>query len=191
MIKFALRCDEAHEFEGWFRSNADYDAQAADGVLVCPVCGSAHVEKAIMAPAVARSSGEEGRARRLADITARMADIKAKARDYVERNFENVGARFPDEARRIHYGETERRGVYGEATIREARELIEEGISVAPMPPAADTKTVEKKAADKSATDETKPGESRKTTKSSAGETASADRSQRAARDRDKDGRGD
>lgn len=133
MIKYQLRCDAEHEFEGWFRSSADYDAQAERSLLECPACGSSVVTKAIMAPAIvqgaARRAGAD-RARR------RMSEAVRRARDYVEKNFDYVGEKFPDEARKIYYGETEERRIYGEATAKEVRELIEEGVPVAPLPGA-------------------------------------------------------
>lgn len=140
MIKYQLRCDADHEFEGWFRNSSDYDAQAADGLLSCPACGSAKVGKAIMAPAI---SSSETRAQRLADMRRSIAAAAARARDYVEKNFDYVGERFPEEARKIHYGETSPRSIYGEASGSEVKALIEEGVEVAPLPGVAkkDAKT--------------------------------------------------
>ncbi len=138
MIRYSLLCDSAHKFEGWFRSSADFDRQAEEGLLECPVCGSEEVRKAIMAPAVARSSAAP-LSEILPERRAAMAAAVARARDYVEKNFENVGNRFPEEARRIHYGEAEERGVYGRAKPKEVRELVEEGIAIAPLPAAPTT----------------------------------------------------
>lgn len=132
MIKYALRCSVGHEFDGWFRSIADFDDQCAARTLSCPVCGAPEVAKAIMAPALA--SGRSRAADRLSEIQATMRDAALRARAYVEKNFEHVGATFPEEARRIHYGEVEPRLIYGEATPKEARELVEEGVAVAPLP---------------------------------------------------------
>ena len=132
MIKYQLLCDSDHEFEGWFRDSADYDAQIDKGLVECPTCGSAEVRKAIMAPAVARS----GREARLAEIKGDMMKAMQRARDYVEKNFDYVGEKFPEEARKIHYGESDERPIYGEATGAEARELVEEGVSIAPLPGA-------------------------------------------------------
>ena len=134
MIKYRLRCDDGHAFEGWFNSMADYDRQAADGALECPSCGANSVHKAIMAPAIATG---ESRSARLEQIRATMADAARRARDYVEKNYDYVGERFPEEARAIHYGETEERLIYGEASGAEVRNLLEEGIAVAPVPGAA------------------------------------------------------
>jgi hypothetical protein len=134
MIKYQLRCDADHEFEGWFRNIADYDVQAADGSLSCPACGSAKVGKAIMAPAI---SSSESREARLNDMRRSIVAAAEDARAYVEKNFDYVGERFPEEARKIHYGETAQRGIYGEASGQEVKALIEEGVEVAPLPGVA------------------------------------------------------
>lgn len=133
MIKYNLLCDSNHEFEGWFRSSADYDDQARDGLLECPICGSDAVKKAVMAPAIARSKSRD-RDERLAKMRHSIEAAVDRARDYVEKNFDYVGDQFPEEARRMHYNETEARGIYGEATGKEVRELVEEGVGVAPLP---------------------------------------------------------
>ncbi|MEM8770776.1 MAG: DUF1178 family protein [Pseudomonadota bacterium] len=132
MIKYQLQCDADHEFEGWFRDSADYDAQAEDGLISCPTCGGDKVRKAVMSPAVARSrpSGE----RRLSQISKEMAEAAGRARAYVEKNFDYVGKDFSEEARKIHYGETEHRQIYGEASGKEVKDLVEEGVPVAPVP---------------------------------------------------------
>ncbi len=132
MIKYRLICDDEHEFEGWFRDSADYDQQAEDGLVECPVCGSEEVRKAVMAPAIAKRSGS--RRERLAGIRKDMVQAVERARDYVEKNFDYVGEQFPEEARKIHYGEAEDRGIYGEASGKDVKELIEEGIDVSPLP---------------------------------------------------------
>ncbi len=133
MIRYVLLCDSGHEFEGWFRSSDDFDRQAEDGLLECPSCGSDGVRKAIMAPAVARSAASRT-GESLSEMRASIAAAVARARDHVEKNFDYVGERFPEEARRIHYGETEARGVYGEAKPQEVKALVDEGIAVAPLP---------------------------------------------------------
>ncbi|MEL6365777.1 MAG: DUF1178 family protein [Pseudomonadota bacterium] len=148
MIKYALRCEHGHGFEGWFRNSGDYDAQAEGGLLSCPVCGSSEVEKQVMAPAVARSgalSKSASKAERLDAFKRDFNDAARKARDYVRKNFDNVGQRFPEEARRIHYGETADRPIYGEATAVEAKELADEGVTVAPVPQPLDEAPVPKK----------------------------------------------
>ncbi len=134
MIKYRLTCNADHEFEGWFRDSADFDYQAEKGLLDCPCCGSGDVRKAVMAPAVARSDGS--RKARLAAIHHDMARAVVRARDYVEKNFDYVGEKFPEEARKIHYGESEERGIYGEATGKDVKELMEEGVQIAPLPNA-------------------------------------------------------
>ncbi|WP_375204155.1 DUF1178 family protein [Hyphococcus sp.] len=134
MIKYRLICDADHEFEGWFRDSADYDVQSEKGLIDCPSCGSDEVRKAVMAPAVARREGS--RTERLAAIHKDLAGAVARARDYVEKNFDYVGEKFPEEARKIHYGETEERGIYGEASGKEVKELIDEGVQIAPLPGA-------------------------------------------------------
>jgi hypothetical protein len=135
MIVYNLRCANGHEFEGWFKDSAAFDAQAAEAKLGCPMCNSRKVEKAIMAPAVAGT--------KKADATApeelrKMRQFMTGLRKHVMENAENVGPRFAEEARKIHYGETEERPIYGEATVKEAIELVEEGLDVAPLPPDLD-----------------------------------------------------
>ncbi|MEM1396722.1 MAG: DUF1178 family protein [Pseudomonadota bacterium] len=132
MIKYALRCSANHEFEGWFRSSKDFDEQKAASALECPICGDGNVEKAIMAPAISPSRGKS--TGRLEEIRSVMNEAATKARDYVEKNFEHVGSRFPEEARKIHYGEVDARPIYGEATPKEAKELKDEGVGFAPVP---------------------------------------------------------
>lgn len=148
MIKYSLICESEHEFEGWFRDSDDFTVQSDKGLLECPLCGAPDVRKAVMAPAVAKRRSTNGSARKTAFLQE-MAAAAGRARKYVEDNFDYVGDNFPDEARKIHYGETETRGIYGEATGREVKDLVEEGVSVAPLP---DAKTVvEKSDAPKSA----------------------------------------
>jgi hypothetical protein len=135
VIVYNLRCASSHEFEGWFRDSAAFDAQANAAKLVCPVCDSRKVEKAIMAPAVAGT--------KKADLSApeemrKMRQFMTGLRKYVQDNAEYVGPNFAEEARKIHYGETEERQIYGESTVKEAVELVEEGIDVAALPPDLD-----------------------------------------------------
>ena len=135
MIKYALICDRSHDFEGWFSSIADYDAQAAEGGLACPVCGSADVEKALMAPNIATGRRRDAAAdERLRQFRKDLNAAARRARDHVHATAEPVGRDFPEEARRIHYGEAEDRPIYGEATAKEAEALAEEGIAVAAVP---------------------------------------------------------
>jgi hypothetical protein len=137
MIRYQLICKKDHSFEGWFRDSAAYDLQAKKGLLSCPTCDSKVVAKAPMAPAVSKRS-------ELAEVAAKAKSMRewvTKVRKHVEENAEYVGDRFPDEARAIHHGDAEERQIYGEATLEDARELVEEGIPVAPIPslPRADS----------------------------------------------------
>lgn len=132
MIVFSLRCAESHEFEGWFRDNAAYEAQQAEGGIACPYCGGTRIGKAPMAPRIGKSGEDKARTRQalLAEAHRKLAEL----RRHVEENCEYVGERFAAEARRIHGGETERRDIYGEATADEAESLADEGIPVTPLP---------------------------------------------------------
>ena len=147
MILFDLRCQRDHAFEAWFRDNASFEAQVKDGRVECPACGSRKVEKAIMAPRVVKGGakgGSDGAAPEGEAKTAVMSgapqDAKAlraaleQLRDHVEANCDDVGPAFPEEARKIHYGEAEARGIYGEATDSEAAELAEEGVPFSRLP---------------------------------------------------------
>jgi hypothetical protein len=140
MIRYALACAQGHEFEGWFGSSGDFDDQQAKGQLECPVCATKAVHKQIMAPAVAgtkRNRREETPAQR----QAMMMEAMAQVRRHVEDNFDDVGDAFAKEARAIHEGRAEDRGIYGEATPKEVRDLVEDGVPVAPLPPAPKKKT--------------------------------------------------
>ena len=141
MIKYALTCEHEHPFEGWFGSSADYDDQQARGLLECPVCGTAHVRKQIMAPAVAGTK-KTALAREPAPQTqAMMMEALGQIRRHVEENFDDVGDAFAREARAIHEGRSEQRGIYGQATPQEVRGLVEDGVPVAPLPPEPPKKT--------------------------------------------------
>ncbi len=134
MIRFSLLCDKDHEFEGWFSSSKDFDGQSERGLVECPVCGSKQVGKALMAPAVAVS--REDTPRPLA-MDPEKREMMRKLRDMVQtvkQNSEDVGDRFADEARKIHHGEAEARGIIGHASSDDAKSLIEEGIEIAPLP---------------------------------------------------------
>lgn len=137
MIVYSLACTKGHGFEGWFKNSAAYDAQVTGGKLVCPVCNSRNVTKAPMAPALSSAAGKQ-KSTPPAEELRKMRQFVSGFRKYVEDNAENVGKKFPEEARKIHYGESEERPIYGEATIADAKELIEEGIDVAPLPPDLD-----------------------------------------------------
>lgn len=134
MIRYALICDNEHAFEGWFASSADYDDQQARGLLECPVCASLEVRKQIMAPAV---SGTKRTVRETepAKMQAMMMEAAGRIRRHVEENFDDVGDAFAREARAIHEGRAEDRGIYGQASPKEVRELVEDGVPVAPLPP--------------------------------------------------------
>jgi len=144
MIKYQLKCGNGCSFEGWFRSSGDFERQAADGVLECPFCASGDVERAIMAPAVVTSAAA-GRRNRMTVMKESMAEAARRAREYVEKNFDYVGDRFPEEARKIHYGEADDRAIYGEATGKEVKDLVDEGVTVAPLPGAGSGETHKKK----------------------------------------------
>lgn len=131
MIVYNLRCKNGHEFEGWFRDSAAFDAQAGAGKLCCPSCHTRRVEKAIMAPAVATSD----RPSLSAGESRKVRQFMTGLRRYVQENAEYVGPKFAEEARKIHYGESVDRHIYGETTMEEAQELVEEGVDVAPLPP--------------------------------------------------------
>jgi hypothetical protein len=128
MILFDLRCAEGHDFEAWFRDGATYDSQAAAGEISCAICGSTDISKALMAPAVAsRPRIDEQQAAR---ILSKWREVQR----HIETNFDHVGRQFPEEARKMHYGEAEKRSIYGQATRAEAKELVEEGIKVGQIP---------------------------------------------------------
>lgn len=135
MIRYTLVCDNAHSFEGWFSSSSDFDQQVESGFLTCPVCSSASVYKALMAPSVSTARKQEQRQQVAMDIARQEAIAKLReAVQTIRSSAEDVGERFPEEARKIHYGETEQRGIIGQASLNEVRELIDEGIEVAPLP---------------------------------------------------------
>jgi hypothetical protein len=153
VIQYALACDKGHSFESWFQNSAAYDKQAKRKLIECPVCGSLKVEKAIMAPRLARRDKSsialpEEAASALAEaatpesspvamISPQEHEFRKKLkelRDHLTANADNVGKKFPEEARKMHYGETEHRSIYGEASAEDARELHEEGIAFHPLP---------------------------------------------------------
>ena len=154
MIRYRLRCGDAHTFDGWFRSSAAFDAQRGTSALACPVCGSVDVDRALMAPAIARGAREpagpqdapppaDGPAALPAAAPREVAPEEARLRAFaflhalaarVRETGDDVGDAFPEEARRIHYGEADPRDIYGRATAEEARDLLEEGIGILPLP---------------------------------------------------------
>ena len=151
MIRYNLICERHHEFESWFQDSGAYDKQAKRGLISCPLCGSGKIEKAIMAPRLARKDKSTSislppeaaspPAREAATPVAMMSPqekefrVKLKElRDHLTSNADNVGKKFPEEARKMHYGETEHRSIYGEASAKDAKELHEEGIEFHPLP---------------------------------------------------------
>lgn len=135
MIRYALICDKGHHFEGWFSESGDFDRQKASGYLSCPACGSLDVSKVLMAPSVSTARQKEAvHALAVTEVQkAAMATLK-EAVASIRANSEDVGERFPEEARKIHYGEAEARGIIGEASIAEVKALVDEGIEIAPLP---------------------------------------------------------
>jgi hypothetical protein len=155
MIRYSLRCERDHAFESWFQDSSAYDAQVKRKLVSCPVCASVKIEKAIMAPRIVGKKGRE-RAEPAAAapptapsapaetpaastplMMAQERELRAKLkelRDHIVQNADNVGERFPNEARKMHYGDIEHRPIYGEASPEEARSLIDEGIEVSPLP---------------------------------------------------------
>ncbi len=173
MIRYAFNCDNGHAFESWFANSAAYDKQAKRKLVTCPVCGSAKVEKAIMAPRLGPSLNSEAADPRppsptptppnpapppplqpgpmppippktpVAMMSSAERELRHKLkelRDHITKNASYVGPRFPEEARKIHYGEAERRSIYGEASPEEAKQLHEEGIEFHPLPVLPDDK---------------------------------------------------
>jgi hypothetical protein len=154
VIQYALACDKGHTFESWFQNSAAYDKQAKRKLIECPMCGSAKVEKAIMAPRLARRDKSTSIAVRpeaapahadiatpdtspVAMISPQEHEFRKKLkelRDHLTANADNVGKKFPEEARKMHYGETEHRSIYGEASAEDAKELHDEGIAFHPLP---------------------------------------------------------
>ena len=154
MIRYNLRCERGHAFESWFQSSSAYESQEKRKLITCPVCGSDKVERAIMAPRIVSKKGRDKAASAPAKalpstevaapapaatplMMAQERELRAKLkelRDHIVKNADNVGERFPNEARKMHYGDIEHRPIYGEASPDEARSLIEEGIEVSPLP---------------------------------------------------------
>lgn len=141
MIKYALSCGQGHAFEGWFSNSADYDDQQARGLLECPLCASRQVAKQIMAPAVAGTKAQKSApVEPTPQMQQMMMQAMGEVRRHVEENFDYVGDTFAKEARAIHEGRSEDRGIYGEASPAEIKALAEDGVKVAPLPPAPQPK---------------------------------------------------
>jgi hypothetical protein len=162
MIRYSLACERRHEFEIWFKNSADYDRQSKRGLVTCPACGSSKVEKTLMTPSLGRGTRKGKAASReapaqeavpqeappqtatpteaktpVAMMSPQEREFRAKLkelRDHLVKNAENVGGRFPEEARKMHYGEVEHRSIYGEASPEDAKEMLEEGIEFHPLP---------------------------------------------------------
>ena len=126
MISYDIRCAKEHVFEAWFQNSAAFDEQVSKKAVACPVCGSTKVEKSIMAPSIAKSDSKGGKSDEISPEA--MHGMLVKLRETVEQNCDYVGDEFPEEARKIHYGESEHRDIYGEASEEEATELAEEGV---------------------------------------------------------------
>ncbi|MBI3702438.1 MAG: DUF1178 family protein [Rhizobiales bacterium] len=156
MIKYSLICEKGHDFESWFADSAAYDKQAKRKLIGCPLCGSSQVEKAIMAPRLSASAKKRPATTApaaetpapvaatpapqkapVAMISPQEQEIRAKLkelREHLTKNADNVGPKFPEEARKMHYGEIEHRSIYGMASSDEAKDLAEEGIEFHPLP---------------------------------------------------------
>ena len=152
MIRYSLSCDKGHSFESWFADSSAFDKQAKRGLVTCPHCGSAKVEKAIMAPRLSSTAKKRktpveapdaptpGKAQEnqpVAMISPLEQEFRAKLkelREHIVKNADDVGQKFPEEARKMHYGETEHRSIYGEASTEDAKALHEEGIEFLPLP---------------------------------------------------------
>lgn len=126
MIRYQLKCEQGHQFDGWFRSSDGFEAMLKAQQVSCTACGSSDVQKSLMAPTVAAA---ESKAK-----PAGEKEALRKLREHIEKNSDYVGLRFVDEARAMHDGEKPSRAIHGEARPEEARKLIEEGVPVAPLP---------------------------------------------------------
>lgn len=149
MIRYALRCECGHSFESWFQNSDAYDSQINRKLVSCPACDSVKVEKTIMAPRLAKNGSRPAPVIAEQPVTTpapaptslmmapEQREIAAKLRelrDHVTKTADNVGSNFPAEARKMHYGDSEHRAIYGQATADEARSLIDEGVGVLPLP---------------------------------------------------------
>lgn len=139
MIKYRLSCSAGHEFESWFRAIGDYDTQWQSGLILCPICGSKEITKQPMAPAVLTGRGPErlpqpsGPRGSDSAEAAMLGALRAFKQNLVE-NSEDVGSRFADEARKIHFGEAEERRIRGNSTAEEAKEMLEDGVPFGILP---------------------------------------------------------
>ncbi|MDN5928552.1 MAG: DUF1178 family protein [Hyphomicrobiales bacterium] len=134
MIRFSLSCQNDHSFDGWFRNSEDFEKQKKHGLVACPSCGSVRVEKALMAPSVSTGRKREKMALAMnAEQKKALTELKALS-EKLRENADYVGGKFAEEARKIHFGETDPRGIYGEATPEEAKGLVEDGVEFMPLP---------------------------------------------------------
>ncbi|MCF6320894.1 MAG: DUF1178 family protein [Rhizobiaceae bacterium] len=146
MIKYSLSCENKHDFEGWFSSSSDFDTQKKRGLVTCPLCDTSKIDKTLMTPSLStgrqlsKTSSQTQRDATLATNTkmppesAELIKQLRNFRDNIQANAENVGKKFPEEARKIHYGEADKRGIYGQASKEEVRDLVDEGVEVMPLP---------------------------------------------------------
>jgi hypothetical protein len=142
MIKYALACEKDHSFESWFPDSASYETQARRGLIACPVCGSTRVAKAIMAPAIVGAQKAERHPIEASPVPVallderhqRLREMARRLREEIVANTDDVGRKFPEEARAIHEGDAPARSIRGQATPDEARALIDEGVGVLPLP---------------------------------------------------------
>ncbi|MDD9908875.1 MAG: DUF1178 family protein [Ahrensia sp.] len=139
MIRFSLVCDADHDFDGWFASSEEFEKQRKRGLIACTTCNSTKVSKSLMAPQI--STGRQKDAMAVASVDANRRELMAKMkelRETITSQSENVGTRFPEEVRKIHYGESEQRSIYGEAKRDEVESLLDEGVAIAPLPVVPD-----------------------------------------------------
>ena len=159
MIHYQLHCGQGHDFDGWFSNSASFESQVEQGLVTCPFCSDRQIERALMAPAIGRKSnqlpngvpapidppapvpasapsvpGSTGFALPTPAIAPQVIEALQHLRSEIEKNCDYVGNDFAEEARKIHYGERDPRGIYGETSLHEAKELLEEGIEIAPLP---------------------------------------------------------
>jgi len=134
MIRYGLICDKEHEFEAWFRSGEDFEAQKSRKLVSCPECGSHEVQKALMAPAVSTSRKKTQIALAMNEEQKRALAQLKELTQKIRENSDYVGDKFAEEARKIHFGEAEARGIHGEATPEEVKSLAEDGVDFMPLP---------------------------------------------------------
>ena len=148
MIRYNLRCERGHSFKSWFQSSTAYDSQVKRKLVTCAVCGSAKVEKAIMAPQITSTKkrgtpASEDSPTSMPAMMAEEREMRAELKelhDHLVKNADNVGGQFSNEARKMHYGDIEHRPIYGEASAEEAKSLIEEGVEVGSLPVLRDNR---------------------------------------------------